>query len=98
MNIPTGYAILTAGLVAVCVVALVVAGWSHKKAAISAALGVCVLTSIFVTDVITNGTVMNARLAGILVAIGVLLMVPLAFAARGSAKRPANPPDTSARR
>jgi hypothetical protein len=100
MSIPTGYGILTAGLVAVCVVFLVAAGWSRKKAAVGASLGMCTITSIFVIDVITNGTVMGPRLALILVGTGLVLMVPLGagmLRAVRKSGRSANPPDSARR-
>lgn len=106
MNIPAGYAVLTAGLVLLCLILLVTAGWSRKKAVIAAALGMCTITSIFVIDVITDGTAMYPRLALILAGAGVALMLPLglkgarAVRTMHRAAKPArsnNPPDSSRR-
>jgi peptidoglycan/LPS O-acetylase OafA/YrhL len=87
MQIPFGYLILTAAFVLLCLAGLVVAGWSRQKTAVSAMLGMCAIASIFVIDVITNGTVMNVRLALVLVGVGVVLMVPLALKRLGAVRR-----------
>ena len=101
MNIPTGYAVLTAGLTGFSLLCLIAAGWSRKKAAVSAAVGVCVVTSVFVIDVITGGTVMAPRLAIVLIGAAVVLILPMVAAVlRGRSSRPAktarpsNPPDS----
>jgi hypothetical protein len=101
MDIPTGYAVLTAGLTGFSLLCLIVAGWSRKKAAVSAAVGVCVVTSIFVIDVITDGTVMGPRLAIVLVGAAVVLIFPMVGAVlKGRPSRaakttqPSNPPDS----
>ena len=103
MNIPAGYAVLTAGLTGLALIFLVAAGWSRKWTVVSAAVGFGVITSIFVIDVITDGTVMDFQLALILTGSGLALMAPVVLGVLGhkprSAKsgRPANPPDSARR-
>ena len=103
MEIPTGYGILTGGLVLACIILLIAAGWSQKWLAVLAALGFCTLTSIFVIDVVSDGTVMRPNLALILVAIATFLVAPLPLAAAYNRRkvrksgRSANPPNVAPR-
>ena len=87
MQIPLGYIILTAMFAAPSLFGLFTAVWMRKKAAIAVMLGMCVLASIFVVDVLTKGVAMDTARALIFVGVGVVLMIPLAFKRLGAIRR-----------